>query len=139
MVPSVFVCVEEWPVTGNGKTDRARLKDIEIKPASLHSSPSTVPRTPTEIELAKLWASVLPVENPGIDDDLFELGGHSLMALELLSKIEERFDLKLQVTQFFEQNTIRQIAFTIDKLLALRSELEGNVSEEEEGGELIII
>jgi amino acid adenylation domain-containing protein len=139
MVPSVFVPVEEWPVTSNGKTDRARLKDIEIKPVGLHPSPSAVPRTPTEIELAKLWASLLPVENPGIDDDLFELGGHSLMALELLSKIEERFNLRLQVTQFFEQNTIRQIALTIDKLLALRSDIEGNVSAEEDDGEVIII
>lgn len=139
MVPSIFQYMEEWPLTTNGKTDRASLKDMEIKPVSLHSSPSAAPQTPTEIELAKLWESLLPVGNPGIDDDFFDLGGHSLMALELLSKIQERFNLKLQVTQFFEQNTIRNIAFTIDKLLELRREIEGNVIEEEEGGEVITI
>jgi len=71
------------------------------------------------------------VGKPSIDDDFFDLGGHSLLAMELLAKIQERFSLKLSVTQFFEQNTIRKIALAIDKVIQLRMEMEGDLLEEE--------
>jgi len=83
------------------------------------------------VELAELWSALLLVGKPSIDDDFFDLGGHSLLAMELLAKIQERFSLKLSVTQFFEQNTIRKIALAIDKVIQLRMEMEGDLLEEE--------
>jgi acyl carrier protein len=91
------------------------------------------PGTPTEVELAGLWSALLPVEKPGIDDDFFDLGGHSLLGMELIAKIQERFGLKLSVTEFFDQNTIRKVALTIDKISQLRMEMEGDLLEEEGG------
>jgi len=91
------------------------------------------PGTPTEVELAGLWSALLPVEKPGIDDDFFDLGGHSLLVMELVAKIQDRFGMKLPVTELFERNTIRQVALTIDKIIQLRMEVEGDLLEEEGG------
>ena len=91
------------------------------------------PGTPTEVELAELWSALLPVKRPGIDDDFFDLGGHSLLGMELIAKIQERFGMKLSVTEFFDQNTIRKVALTIDKISQLRMAMDGDLLEEEGG------
>jgi acyl-coenzyme A synthetase/AMP-(fatty) acid ligase/acyl carrier protein len=136
MVPHRFLFLEEWPLTVEGKTDRlglnSRARWLEMDLELVGQRPAyAAPRTPTEVELAELWSALLLVGKPSIDDDFFDLGGHSLLAMELLAKIQERFSLKLSVTQFFEQNTIRKIALAIDKVIQLRMEMEGDLLEEE--------
>jgi len=134
MVPDRFRFLEEWPLTLEGKTDRSALNSRE---GWLDMNPEppayAAPCTPTEVELAELWSALLLVEKPGIDDDFFDLGGHSLLGMELIAKIQERFGLKLSVTEFFDQNTIRKVALTIEKFSQLRMEMEGDLLEEEGG------
>jgi surfactin family lipopeptide synthetase A len=129
MVPAFYVQLDEMPLTISGKTDRLSLVKREIGPVD-NQAGYVAPVTATELKLAELWKRLLPVEKPGIDDDFFSLGGHSLMAMEALSGIEEIFQLKLPVTQFFEDNTIRKLGGTIDKFIGLREAMESSVIEE---------
>jgi acyl-CoA synthetase (AMP-forming)/AMP-acid ligase II/acyl carrier protein len=143
MVPDRLLFLEEWPLTPEGKTDRpglnsqARWLEMNLEPVT-QQPVYAAPSTPTEMELVELWSALLLVEKPGIDDDFFDLGGHSLLAMQLLTKIQERFNLKLSVTQVFEQTTVRKLAQTIDKIMQLRMEMERDFLEEE-GGQIIKI
>jgi acyl carrier protein len=100
------------------------------------------PRTPTEKKLAEIWAEVLHLERVGIHDDFFELGGHSLLATQILSRVNEVFqiELPLEVLVTVEEFTVAENARAIEqyviedespeKIAEILEELEG-LSEEE--------
>jgi len=115
MVPGQIVCLEELPLTGNGKVDRRALPDPD------HSEPAgapafVAPRGPVEEVLAALWEDILDVEQVGVHDSFFTLGGHSLLAVQLTSRIREIFKIDLVLRVLFEAPTIAQLA---ERLLAM--------------------
>jgi iturin family lipopeptide synthetase A len=109
MIPSGFVLLEKFPLTANGKIDRKAL------PTPMRETTSAVreltrPRSETEQALAAIWAEVLRVEDPAVNDDFFDLGGHSLLAIKIVSRIRDVFDLNLSTQALFEHPTIAALA-----------------------------
>ncbi len=83
MVPSAIGVVEAFPMTPNGKVDRARLPD----PQELSVAAGRVPpRNPTEEVLAGIFAEVLGIDAVGVHDDFFDLGGDSLLSLRVVDR-----------------------------------------------------
>ena len=123
MVPSVFVGVDQWPVTANGKLDRNALpKPPQNEIAGL------APRTPLEQELAVLFAQALGREAPvAVDADFFSLGGDSLSAVHLLLAIEQRWRCDLGLGALFAQPTVAALATRIGEPPALADHALGPV------------
>ena len=115
MVPSAVILLDALPLTANGKVDRAKLPE----PASdASSAPSFVaPRTPTETQLAAIWAEVLKRDTIGVTDNFLALGGHSLLAIRLLGKISKTFGVRLPLRSLFESPTVGEIAAALDKAM----------------------
>ena len=108
MVPSVFVVLDELPLSPNGKVDHAALlRAAGEKPEPVRSH--TAPRDTLERQLAEIWEAVLGVNPIGVHDRFFELGGHSLLAVRLLAKIENAFGQRLPVSAVFQHPTIAQL------------------------------
>ncbi|WP_312710076.1 thioesterase domain-containing protein, partial [Stenotrophomonas sp.] len=100
----------QWPVTANGKLDRAALP-APAGPDS-HGCPS---RTSTEHALVALFAQVLRHDAPiGIDADFFALGGDSLSAVHLLLAIQARWRCDLGLGAVFATPTVAGLAARID-------------------------
>jgi len=77
------------------------------------------PESELQIALAAMWIDFLRTSPIGLDDNFFELGGHSLMALQLLPRIREKYQIPLEPREFFANATIGKIAALIeDKLLS---------------------
>ncbi|MEN5041461.1 amino acid adenylation domain-containing protein [Stenotrophomonas sp. TWI1149] len=110
MVPAAFVALEHWPVTANGKLDRAAL------PAPAQASASGVaPRGATEQALAALFAETLGLSTPvSADADFFALGGDSLSAVHLLLAIQQRWRCDLGLGAVFAAPTVAALAARID-------------------------
>ena len=106
MVPSAFVVLSELPLTPNGKLDRKALPAPEMNSVDPDGS---VPRTPTEEVLARIWCEVLNLKQVGIHDNFFELGGHSLLATQVISRMRYAFDVELPLSALFELPTIESM------------------------------
>ncbi|WP_435244834.1 non-ribosomal peptide synthase/polyketide synthase [Streptomyces sioyaensis] len=123
MVPSAFVVLERFPLTENGKTDRAALP----APGRDAGEPArhVAPRTPTEEVLADIWSTALET-TVGVEDDFFARGGDSLRSLLIASRANETFGVALTPRDVLVSRTVAALADLVEEHI-LR-ELEDAVS-----------
>ena len=114
MVPSAFVTLEKFPLTGTLKVDRNALPEPEGMAAS-DAGEYVEPSTPTEKKLARIWSSLLNIKKIGIHDDFFEIGGHSMVAVALVVKIEKELGVRIPLATLFDRSTIFHLAELVDK------------------------
>ncbi|MBL0743085.1 non-ribosomal peptide synthetase [Chryseolinea lacunae] len=111
MHPSYVVCLEEFPLTLNGKIDKKALpkpEDILYEKTSYEA-----PRNGREQTLAAIWSSVLGLKKVGIQNSFFELGGHSLTATKVVSRIFKEIGVEISLKEFFENPTIAELSVLI--------------------------
>lgn len=114
MIPAALVRVPEFPLTANGKIDSSKLPD----PRGDRQKSSGLPRTPTEEMLSGIWSDLLSVERFGMQDNFFALGGHSLVAMQLVARVRDAFDVDLPLERIFASATVEALATEIDGLRA---------------------
>ncbi|WPW26728.1 amino acid adenylation domain-containing protein [Streptomyces atratus] len=118
MNPAAIVVMGRFPLTRNGKIDRAALPAPDLVPREVDSE-YEAPRTPVEGLLADLVADALGVEQVGVHDDFFELGGNSLIATDLLSQIRKALAVDVPATRlFFENPTVAGLAELVETTTA---------------------
>jgi amino acid adenylation domain-containing protein len=88
MVPALFVRLDDIPLNGNGKLDRARLPVPEADEAD--TEVFLAPRTELESWIAGVWCDALKIARIGVDDDFFQSGGDSLNAVVAISQLNGR-------------------------------------------------
>jgi amino acid adenylation domain-containing protein len=123
LVPTTFTAVSSFPLTDNGKLDRAALAatapsaDPTIAPPPpLGASPGAQPvAVPAGLltSLTHIWQVVLGVDRVAHDESFFALGGTSLVALRLLNHLESRFGVKIPLLRVYESPTVTQLARAI--------------------------
>ncbi|MER7188402.1 phosphopantetheine-binding protein, partial [Streptomyces hyaluromycini] len=104
MVPSVVVVLDVFPLTVNGKVDRAALPAPEVA-----SMVTRAPATVAEVALCGLFAEVLGLERVGVEDGFFELGGDSIMSMQLASRARAA-GWVVSPRQVFEEKTPERLA-----------------------------
>jgi acyl carrier protein len=105
MIPSAFVCLEDLPLTLNGKIDRNALPSPDDSRPVLDAA-YVAPRTDIERRIANLWRELLHVENVGLNDNFFDLGGHSLLVVQAQAKLREVVGINVPVVRLFQYPTI---------------------------------
>ncbi|MGW9210336.1 non-ribosomal peptide synthetase [Embleya sp. NPDC055664] len=111
MVPAGFLVLDAFPLTPNGKLDRARLPEpAPTRPEPGQSAdPSGAAGGPAD-ELTEtvraIWAEVLRLDDIGVDEDLFDLGGHSLTITQIAARIRKRLGVEVPLDVFFDTPTV---------------------------------
>src|ERR1039458_6735434 len=82
MVPESIVVLEQMPLSGNGKVDRKRIREL-VATQRRETVAREVPRGEVERRLAELWAELLGKSEISRQDNFFALGGDSLLATRL--------------------------------------------------------
>ncbi|MFD2473313.1 non-ribosomal peptide synthetase [Amycolatopsis silviterrae] len=122
LVPPVFVALDRFPVSANGKLDRHAL------PAPRAAKTRHVePETETERALAAIWAEVLGADRVGTQDSFFALGGDSLRSLHISAQASALFDIRLTPADVLTARTVAALAHTVEDLVL--SELERLAAE----------
>ncbi|MBN2442195.1 MAG: amino acid adenylation domain-containing protein [Spirochaetales bacterium] len=114
MVPSIFMCLDQLPLTPNNKIDRKRLPAIDkiiLDQKIIH------PRTEVEESLASIFKDVLNIDRIGITQNFFDSGGHSLSATQVITRINKTYSIKLPIRIIFEAPTIEGLSRQIEHRL----------------------
>ncbi|HZM77671.1 MAG TPA: amino acid adenylation domain-containing protein [Candidatus Limnocylindrales bacterium] len=110
MVPSRFLALDAFPLTANGKVDRGRLPEPE--PIAEAPAAADETRTATEDLVSEVWAEVLGIPVPGLDENFFDLGGHSLLGIKVVTRLRKRLpeEVTVNVVDIFQHPTVRQLS-----------------------------
>lgn len=118
MIPSAYITLAAFPMTATGKTDRRRLRDMgnaltwdQLAATNSSQQESRQPHTPMEIELLKLWASVLNIsaERISANDSFLRIGGDSIGAMRLVGAAREN-GLVLSVMDVLKSPKLSEMA-----------------------------
>ncbi|MBN1267004.1 MAG: AMP-binding protein [Anaerolineales bacterium] len=119
-VPALVLFQAEIPKGPTGKPQRVGLANkLGLSSITEEETPHALfqkPVTDTEKELHALWIAVLERDPIGVQDPFTALGGDSIMALILVARVRETFDVNLSLMDFFDAATIREQAAMIDNL-----------------------
>jgi amino acid adenylation domain-containing protein len=105
MVPYAYVALETFPLTVNGKIDRAAF------PAPVTAPPADLVVAATELEQAilEIWCQVLATHQIGIGDNFFDLGGDSILLANVHFRLQNKLKIEVPITDLFEFPTIRSL------------------------------
>jgi amino acid adenylation domain-containing protein len=106
MVPSRIRVAEAFPVTVNGKADRAALAALPWDEPEPAAAPASAPAADLVSRVAAAWAEVLGVPSVPSDANFFDAGGHSLLALRLQEAVQRHAGGRLSVVELFRYPTV---------------------------------
>ena len=118
LCPSVFVAVDDFPLTPNRKIDRKALPAPESVQRATAAPVADISETDTMTRVAAIWKAVLGVDGIGPQDNFFALGGHSLLAVQAHRQMREVLALPgLSITDIFRFPVLGDFAAHVDKKL----------------------
>jgi amino acid adenylation domain-containing protein len=131
MVPAAYLFLPHWPLTQNGKVDRAALPE-----PSWHQSGNATryvaPATSTERSISAIWQAVTGLTRIGIHDNFFEIGGHSLLATQIVSRLRDAFGIEFGLRSFFDKPTVAELAKQVDAVIGKKPDDVASVPEKQE-------
>jgi acyl carrier protein len=115
MIPSLFVQLEQIPLSPNGKVDRKALPEPG---KTVVDDNYTAPINQVERKLVKIWSEILGINKDtiGTRADFFQVGGHSLRATVMVSRIHKELHVKIPLAEVFKTSTIQGLAQYIANL-----------------------
>lgn len=152
--PTRIHFASELPKGPSGKVQRLRLvqeaqrltTENSILQTNIHAPtdalvretpiPLRAPDASLEGAIGQIWSDLLA--EPGIDpsSNFFALGGQSLLAIQYISRLREKLQVIISLSDFFENPTVKQQAELVRKRLAKSS---GAVAEAQSSTESEII
>jgi len=108
-VPFAFMFLDSMPLIPSGKVDRKCLPVPDyLRPEMITTYVG--PSTDTEHAIAIIWKKILNLKEVGVHDNFFDLGGYSLLATQIMSRINQLFNVQLPLRRLFEAGTIASMA-----------------------------
>ena len=106
MLPAAVISIEKMPLTSQGKID----KDNLIQRNDLDILDKELPRTPEEIQIAKIWEQFFNIKPIYRNDDFLQLGGDSISGVKILSRVNDSFSGNVEINTFFKHSQLKDFA-----------------------------
>jgi len=119
MLPTVFVQLEELPLSSHGKVNRQALP-VPDAANTLRDEALTLPRTDLEAQVSAIIGELLGTNDFGVNDNFFLLGGDSFLCIQLIVGVEEKFGVEVPLGTLFEAPTVAGLSAQIAQLRAGR-------------------
>ena len=110
--PGILV-PDEKEQNGHSQVNQPDLADVKSDGNDLfHNRPSLdnefiEPVSDLEKKISGIWEELLGIKGIGVNDNFFYLGGHSLLAIQIINRINEKFNSRITIDKFFNFPTIK--------------------------------
>lgn len=125
MVPGFVVVLDAFPLTPNGKIDRAALSDLPVHPTTAEAPGGEQPGDgsdpaddPFAHAVCELIAEVLNVDLVRPHDDFFELGGNSFAVMRVAAAMADLWSVEVPTEVFYDAETVADLAAAVGRLRA---------------------
>jgi amino acid adenylation domain-containing protein len=108
MVPSRFVRMSAFPLTSNGKIQRAELPAPDLD-ANFDEAGYVAPDDAVGREVCTVLQEVLAWGRVGLDDRFLDLGGDSLKAVRVVLLVRERLRRELAIDALLRNETVAEL------------------------------
>ncbi|UOE51896.1 amino acid adenylation domain-containing protein [Mucilaginibacter sp. SMC90] len=105
-VPRLWVQLESFPLTVNGKINKRALPEAELSAAQGF----VAARNEIEKQLTAIWQELLGINPIGIYDNFFELGGHSVLAMRVVHYVEKELAIAMPISVLFQFASISELS-----------------------------
>ncbi len=115
MIPGVFLYMDEFPLTANGKIDR---KKLPVPDATIKKNQDEIVKagTPDQEVLCNIIGDVLGIDNVGINNNFFELGGNSVLSMLVINRLGQA-GLSLKVQDLFRHKDLEELAGKLEQTI----------------------
>ena len=134
MIPAIFIIMDKFPLTSNGKIDRKKLPQPDNQTTTKSYQK---PMGNIELGLVEIWSTLLKISTDKISADahFFELGGHSLLSIKLLAEIRSKFACELSIRDIFATPQLSLLAQNVQSTEAI---IRPKVTKHEKIGDQLI-
>ncbi|WP_330237789.1 non-ribosomal peptide synthetase [Streptomyces sp. NBC_00525] len=115
-VPASYTVLDAFPLTPNGKLDRAALPEPAPDRAAVPAADGDGALDPVTAAVLAIWREVLELDDLGPDEDLFDLGGHSLTITAIAARIHRTLGVDLPFEVFFDAPTVHGVTAAVTAL-----------------------
>lgn len=105
LIPKYIIQLKAMPLNLNGKTDKKALLSYEIH-SDKRLDKKDIIEDKTSRKVLEIWRKVLKKDAINIEDNFFECGGDSLLAMQIITRINNYFNCKISIIDFFKKPTI---------------------------------
>jgi acyl carrier protein len=127
MFPAMFVRMESLPVASSGKVDRQALP-APSQQNVLREEAFQHPSSATEQRVGAIVASLLGLQQVGVNDNFFYLGGNSLFGTQLIARLRDAFQVEVPLLKLFDHPTVAELSLEVERVMFAKIE---DMSEEE--------
>jgi amino acid adenylation domain-containing protein len=106
MVPASLLVLDRFPLTHNGKIDKAALPAPDASSGKSYLAPSTL----IETVVVDMYAGLLNCDQVGTEDSFFDIGGSSLQAMQLVTRLRSDLAVDVDVATVFLAPTPKQLS-----------------------------
>lgn len=129
MLPEHYIAYEEFPLNGNGKIDREKMKQT-ITHNNGTDSKIMKPETDMEKCIAQIWSELLKCEDISVTNGFFELGGDSLKAIKFVNQLKEKTGHQISLQLIATYPVLKDLAANIKEDLKEADDEEWDEVEE---------
>ena len=112
MIPLHITGLKEMPLTTTGKINRLVLQDYEIGESdhNVYQAPVTY----MEKRMAVIWGEILEKKKISREDNFFDLGGHSLLGVRLVSQVESKIEVPMNLSLIFAKPCFKDLCAELE-------------------------
>jgi acyl carrier protein len=96
-----------------------KLPDLK-HPRPTLDTPYVAPRNEIEQKVAGIWQQLLGIDAVGVEDNFFQLGGQSLVAIQVVARINDLYQIDLPVDTMFQDITVEKLTEHIKTLTKIK-------------------
>jgi hypothetical protein len=118
MVPSMFIVLQQFPLSSNGKIDRKALPPPDFATLTVSENEHAQPISQIEERVHDLWCKVLHMDRISIKASFFALHGTSLLFMKLYNVYQIEFGIAPEIVSCLGHASIAEHAQLLTKVIS---------------------